>query len=127
MSYTTAADGARWLVKEFMKALVFHGAGKKALEIGYEFKMGLELEYFLVRRRDDGYRTFLAGRTRSPQALRVQALRLQALRLQALRLQALPRSQEGVLAHCVLPNQDPSRGAQWPRNTNAADPVRMAD
>ncbi len=27
---------------------------KKATDMGYEFKMGLELEYFLVRRRDDG-------------------------------------------------------------------------
>jgi glutamine synthetase len=27
---------------------------KRAQDMGYEFKMGLELEYFLVRRRDDG-------------------------------------------------------------------------
>ena len=27
---------------------------KRAKELGYEFKIGLELEYFLVRRRDDG-------------------------------------------------------------------------
>src|SRR5438128_5095879 len=27
---------------------------KRAKELGFEFKMGLELEYFLVRKRDDG-------------------------------------------------------------------------
>ncbi len=26
----------------------------RAKELGYEFKLGLELEYFLVRQRDDG-------------------------------------------------------------------------
>ena len=37
----------------------------RAKELGYDFKIGIELEYFLVRRRDDGSIEIADRRTRS--------------------------------------------------------------
>ena len=44
-------EGEPW---PYCPRTILRNVMKKAQDMGYEFKMGLELEYFLVRRRDDG-------------------------------------------------------------------------
>jgi glutamine synthetase len=44
-------EGEPW---PYCPRTILRNVMKRAQDMGYEFKMGLELEYFLVRRRDDG-------------------------------------------------------------------------
>ena len=44
-------EGEPW---PYCPRTILRNVVKRAKDLGYEFKMGLELEYFLVRRRDDG-------------------------------------------------------------------------
>jgi glutamine synthetase len=44
-------EGEEW---PYCPRTILRGVLAQAKELGYEFKLGLELEYFLVRRRDDG-------------------------------------------------------------------------
>jgi glutamine synthetase len=44
-------EGEPW---PYCPRTILRNVMKRAQDLGYEFKMGLELEYFLVRRRDDG-------------------------------------------------------------------------
>src|SRR4051795_2965611 len=44
-------DGEPW---PYCPRTILRGVMAQAKELGYELKLGLELEYFLVRRREDG-------------------------------------------------------------------------